>query len=211
MESQLILTREQVEKNNTHIEKLRDTNRYLQRVLYSDASLEGEVKDLFYFEQKGSRWRKFIPFCSNLRENHDARAKELTDILNGMDLMSVDERRCGDNTDWLYFNGGLKIELESKEIGTPDDPENYAIRGGGYFCTTMGIWITSAGISGLFTSVNLGESIVPLIAGTIFGGGGALMLYDTTTPTNYTISLKKAQRADLFLNGDYEIRNMASS
>ncbi len=204
MTYRLVLTNGPVEKNNGHIARLENTNGYLQRVLQSDASLENEVKDLFYFEQKGRRWRKFVPFCSWLREDHDARSNELTDILNGMDLLSVDEVRRSDSTDWLYFGGDLEIELRSKEIGDDYDQLNLGMRMMGHFLGGVGVIGISEVVYGL-TTKRVGESIEGLIAGVLIGGMGVGILICTTTPKDYTIALEKAQRADAFLRGEYDI------
>ncbi len=205
MKYQLVLTEEQVEKNCGHIAQLESTNSYLQRVLQSDASLESEVRDLFYFEEVGSRWRKVVPFCSGLRPNHDARASELTDILNRMDLLSVNEIIRRDRVDELYFTGVLDLELGSNKIGTPEDLFNREVRVlGGYFPTSLGVFIATGAFYNC-TSENVGETLMILFGASIFAVGGTSILSSTTTPQDYSIALKKAQRADAFMKGNYVI------
>ncbi len=206
MKYQLILTNEQVDKNRGHIGRLENTNSYLQRVLQNGVSLESEVKDLFYFEQEGSRWRKYVPFCSWLRSDHDARSKGLTDILNGMDLLSIHEEAYWDSWMGSYSPYSNRIlELGSNKIGIENDPENLAMRGAGHFFTSLGVLTTSEVVYEALTTENGGHPIQGLILVVIFGGMGALMLHDTTTPPDYSLALEKAQRADAFIRGDYEI------
>lgn len=89
------LPEETIERNLTYIRGLRGSNRVLDRVYNGQEMFSEEVDDLFYFFNGFGQYVKSSFRIPRLREGHDERLGELEQVLNNVDLMTIEEIEFG--------------------------------------------------------------------------------------------------------------------
>ncbi len=206
----LDLQPEQIYINTQYLASAKE-NPLLRRVAQEEYTLEAEVRDLFYFNQEGNRWRKFVPFYSPLRADHDQRAKDLGDILNGMDLITPDERIelekakekyevAAKSIAWGEMLSGERMIKLNPPKESNDRLNDTLFRGVGYL---MGYCIGGLGIGSALNKALTKGSLYDIVANVIIGGAfsglGGLFLTLRDYFADYAAALEKSKRADQFI------------
>ncbi len=87
------LSEDTTERNITMLKLLRTRNKLLERVLQKEESYVDEVLDLFYFFRGFKGYMKNLVKKPLLREDHNQRLQELENVLNEVDLFSLEDER----------------------------------------------------------------------------------------------------------------------